>query len=180
MMSEGKRSVQNDIYVACIWCIEVFLLDSLWTIIKHEKILKKTGGFEMCYISGKSSRKIVHHASCTYVKRISDEYKKNYHTLKEAIQVGYTQCKCCNHIQKYLRKEQNSLDSYCKKKGIFFTLNQDDGTIDIISRTGKWKILVHGQNGFICPVTRRHLICNRIRGRFSFQKEAIKNGNCII
>lgn len=103
----------------------------------------------MCYVCGKSANKIVHTTNCRYVKMMPNKNKKYFHTLKEAAEAGYVQCKYCAHIEKYLRREDKALDSYCRPNGVYYYFNPADGAIDVISRTGKWKIIVNGQKHFI-------------------------------
>ena len=103
----------------------------------------------MCYICGKSSNKIVHYKSCRYVKMIPDKNKKFFNSAKEAEDAGYVQCKYCSYIQKYLRKENTELEKYCKAKGIYFYFGRKDGSLDIISKSGKWKIIVNGRKNLI-------------------------------
>ncbi len=103
----------------------------------------------MCYISGKSSNKIVHNSVCRYVKMMPDKNKRFFHTLKEASEAGYKQCKYCAHIKKYLRREEKELDRYCKPKGGYYFFNPEDGSLEVLSKSGKWKVIVNGQKHFI-------------------------------
>ena len=50
--------------------------------------------------------------------------------------------KLCAHINKYVGKEKKELDLYCGSKGVYYYFNRNDGALDVISKTGKWKIIV--------------------------------------
>lgn len=103
----------------------------------------------MCYVCGKSNNKIVHTMGCRYVKMMPDKNRKFFHTLKEASEAGYVQCKYCAHIKKYLSREEKQLEGFCRPNGVYYYFNPVDGSIDVISRSGKWKIIVNGQRHFI-------------------------------
>lgn len=103
----------------------------------------------MCYVCGKSSNKIVHDMNCRYVKMMPDKNKKYFGSLKEAEEAGYAHCKYCAYIQKYMRNEKKELESFCKPNGLYLMFNSKDGSLDVISRTGKWKVIVNGQRHFI-------------------------------
>ncbi len=103
----------------------------------------------MCYVCGKSRRKIVHTPECRYVKLIPEKNKKHFRTLKDASVAGYTQCKYCSYIMGYLRNEKDQVDHYCKANGLYYSYNETEDTLDIISKSGKWKIIVNGQKHFI-------------------------------
>ena len=107
------------------------------------------GGMDMCYVCGRSSNKIVHSMSCRYVKLIPEKNRKFFSNLKEASEAGYVQCKYCAHIVKYLRKEEKELEKFCRSNGIYYRFNSEDGSLDVISPSGKWKIIVNGQKHFI-------------------------------
>ena len=103
----------------------------------------------MCYVCGKSKNKIVHSMACRYVKMIPDKNRKYFANIREASDAGYVQCKYCTNIKKYLSREEKQIEDYCRQNGIYYYLNSVDGALDIISRTGKWKIIVNGQKHFI-------------------------------
>ena len=103
----------------------------------------------MCYVCGKSSNKIIHNMNCRYVKMMPDRNKNYYSSLKDAEEAGYVQCKYCAYIQKYIRNEKKELDGYCKPNGLYYMFNSADGSLDVISRTGRWKVIVNGQRHFI-------------------------------
>ena len=103
----------------------------------------------MCYVCGKSRNRIIHTQACRYVKMMPDKNKKSFNSIKEALDAGYVRCKYCAHINKYVRKEKKELDLYCGSKGVYYYFNRTDGALDVISRTGKWKIIVNGQRHFI-------------------------------
>ncbi len=99
----------------------------------------------MCYICGKSSNKIVHNQICRYVKMMPKKNKKYFNDLQEALEAGYKQCRYCAQIERYLRKENKDLERFCKSKGIYYFFNPDDGSLDVLSKSGKWKVIVKGQ-----------------------------------
>ena len=99
----------------------------------------------MCYVWSKSEEKIFHSADCRYVKCIKDENKIYFKTLKEATGAGYRQCKCCSYIQEYLDRENSRIEGFCKQNGIYYYIDLCDGALNVISKTGKWKIIVNGR-----------------------------------
>ena len=103
----------------------------------------------MCYVCGKSSNKIVHTEACRYVKMIPVQNRRYFVSLKEAEDAGYMRCKYCSHISKYMTKERKDLVQYCKANGLCYVFNRIDGSLDIVSRSGNWKIIVNGQKHFI-------------------------------
>ncbi len=98
----------------------------------------------MCYVCGKSDNKIVHEIDCRYVKMIPEKNRKYFRKLQEATKEGYKQCKYCSYIRRYMKQEEDAL-KYGRKNGLFYFFNAQDGCLDVISKTGKWKIIVNGQ-----------------------------------
>ena len=96
----------------------------------------------MSYICGKSRNKIVHHLGCRYIKIIPMQNQRHFSSFKEAAEAGYVQCKYCAGIEKYLREENKVIRNYCVSHGIYYAFNASDGSLDVISHSGKWKIVV--------------------------------------
>lgn len=103
----------------------------------------------MCYICGKSRNKIVHSSECRYVKMIPEKNRKYYKNVKDAYKDGYVNCKYCAHIKEYLAREEKNLKNICNINGVLYYFNVADGSLDVISKSGKWKIIVNGQRNFI-------------------------------
>lgn len=101
----------------------------------------------MGYICGNSNSRIVHRTSCRYAERIKN--KKYFTTLKEAKEAGYVQCKYCAYIREYLDRERKELTNFCRRNGLYYEFNPKDGALDVISHTGRWKVIVNGQKHFI-------------------------------
>lgn len=99
----------------------------------------------MCYVCGKSRNKMVHKMNCRYAGMIPDKNKKCFATLKEAQEAGYVQCMYCAYIRKYMEQERKELSDFCRKNGLYYEFNHKDGALDVISRTGRWKIIVNGK-----------------------------------
>lgn len=100
----------------------------------------------MCYICGKSRNKIVHSMDCRYVKMIPKGNQICFKSVGEAIQSGYSRCKYCGpYILTYINREKEQLEQYCKANGIAYFYNSRYGSIDVISKSGKWKIIVNGR-----------------------------------
>ena len=118
------------------------------------------GGLNMSYICGKSRNKIVHTQECRYVKMIPDNNKKYYRSLQEASDAGYVQCRYCAYIKKYLKGNERDLEKYCRLNGVYFYFNPSDGSIDVISKSGKWKIIVNGQKHYIWLYHKNNHGCN--------------------
>ena len=98
----------------------------------------------MCYVSGKSKIKIAHTMQCRFSKMIKSEYKVYYQTLEEVSDAGMVRCKYCDRIAQMMRKENEELTKFCKNRGIYPTFSRADGTVDIISHSGQWKIIMNG------------------------------------
>ena len=103
----------------------------------------------MSYVCGKSSNKIIHYMDCRYIKMIPTKNRKYFYTMEDASESGYVQCKYCSYIGKYINKEKKMLEHYCIPNGIHYYFNAADGSLDVISHSGKWKIIVNGQRHFI-------------------------------
>lgn len=101
----------------------------------------------MSYVYGKSRNRIVHMNGCRYTKMI--QHKEYFSTLKEASDAGYVQCRYCSKIMKYLNSENKQLKDYCISNGVYFYFDPADGSVDVISRSGRWKIIVNGQRNQI-------------------------------
>ncbi len=114
----------------------------------------------MSYICGKSRNKIVHTQECRYVKMMPDNNKKYYRSLQEASDAGYVQCRYCAYIKKYLKGNERDLEKYCRLNGVYFYFNPSDGSIDVISKSGKWKIIVNGQKHYIWLYHKNNHGCN--------------------
>lgn len=99
----------------------------------------------MCYVCSKSEKKIFHSADCRYVEGIKKENRIYFKTLKDATNAGYRQCKCCSHIQEYLDRESSRIGGFCKQNGIYYYTDPSDGALNVISKTGNWKIIVNGR-----------------------------------
>ncbi len=94
------------------------------------------------YICGKSKNKIVHRPDCRYMKIIPTRNRKEFATFNEAEQEGYIQCKYCAGIIRLLRAEAKNIRKYCVLNGIIYDFNTKDGALDLISHSGKWKIVL--------------------------------------
>ncbi len=103
----------------------------------------------MSYVCGRSSNKIVHRNDCRYVKLIPKKNRKPFSTVEEARREGYSCCKYCSHIWKYVGREKTELDDYCAKNGLSYSFNRTDGFLDIDSRQDRWKVIVNGKRHHI-------------------------------
>ncbi len=103
----------------------------------------------MSYVCGRSSNRIVHRNDCRYVKMIPVKNRKFFATAEEARAEGYSCCKYCSHIWRYVEKEKDALDAFCSKNGLVYSFNRTDGFLDIDSRQDRWKIIVNGKKHHI-------------------------------
>ena len=103
----------------------------------------------MCYVCGKSRNKIAHSLDCRYVKMIPEQNKKYIMSRRMVADTDYRFCKCCAPILQYLRRERQDLDNYTQATGLSYTFNPSDGSLDIISKSDVWKIIVNGGQDFI-------------------------------
>ena len=94
------------------------------------------------YISGQSGRKIFHKVNCRYVNMIPIEKRKVFFSLHEAPKAGYVSCKYCSSVySRLMRLEKKTLESFCRPKGICYFYNDQEGALEVISKSGKWKIV---------------------------------------
>ena len=115
----------------------------------------------MCYVCAKSSR-IIHINQCSHIKNTPKERRIFFvgdEKLDEAIRNGYRLCKDCSRMGRRLKKERKNIDRICSRNGITYSFNREDGGIDIVSYSGKWKILVVGKqhNIFLFHKNTRHI-----------------------
>ena len=96
----------------------------------------------MCYICSGSSNKIVHTDNCRYVKMMAESGKKTFSSLRAATNADYIPCKYCSPVKKHLDREKERLEEFCKQTDVRFFYNTKKGTLDVISKSGKWKIVV--------------------------------------
>lgn len=96
----------------------------------------------MCYICSGSSNKIIHTGDCRYVKMMAESRKKTFDSLRAATNADYIPCKYCSPVKKYLDREKERLEEFCKQTDVRFFYNVQKGTLDVISKSGKWKIIV--------------------------------------
>ena len=95
----------------------------------------------MCYICGKSSNKIAHTEDCRYVKLIPGKNKRVFRNIQHAYASGYKYCKYCSRLGRMLKSEEKVLSRICMINGIRYSFNPTDGSIDILSFSGSWKIV---------------------------------------
>lgn len=94
------------------------------------------------YIHGESGNKIFHKGNCSYVKMIPIERRHIFFSLQEALKAGYIPCKHCSSVySRLMRQEKKSLESFCIPKGICYFFNSQEGALEVISKSGKWKIV---------------------------------------
>ena len=105
---------------------------------------------DMSYVCGQSHNKIVHTVNCRYMKMIPKENRRFFNTIKEASEAGYVRCKYCSKILRYLGKEKKQLEEFSKRNGLFFFYNNTDDSLEVISKTGKWKMVERGKKNTIC------------------------------
>ena len=101
----------------------------------------------MCYVCAKSSR-IIHINQCSHIKNTPKENRIFFvgdKELEEAVGNGYRFCKDCSRMGRRLKKERKTIDRLCSRNGITYSFNREDGGLDIVSFSGKWKILVMGK-----------------------------------
>lgn len=97
----------------------------------------------MVFYSIKSNEKVFHLPHCKIARRIRKQYKKKFATPEEARAAGYRMCNCCSPVGMRLRKEQKSVNQFCKENGVSCRLN--DGQLHIRTSRSKWRIIVGGK-----------------------------------
>ena len=92
----------------------------------------------MYYYSNKSSRKIIHTASCCCTQHFASETIETFDTLQQAYQAGYHICKKCHPAIIQYRKEQDAILNYCRKHGMSCSWTRTG--IRVTSTVSKWII----------------------------------------
>lgn len=106
----------------------------------------------MSYIcSCNSEKKLFHWYKCKYVKMIPKKNRIEIKTAKEARDQGYKYCKYCAAIMEMLREEGPAVEQYGNRHGIYLSFDRNDGSIDVVSRVGKWKLVYNSRrkNAFL-------------------------------
>ena len=86
------------------------------------------------------SKKIMHHNTCSIVKRIKKSNRRML-DISTAREKGYKFCECCNRLGVMYNKEKDQIDRICKSNGIKFAIDYD--MIYIISKHDFWRIKVN-------------------------------------
>ena len=103
----------------------------------------------MSYVSSKTRNKMVHTASCRYTKMMNPKNKKYFYSLEQASKEGFVRCKYCDKIAGMMRSEKGKIDVFSQMNGLYPTYSREDGTLDIISPSGKWKVIANGKKQHI-------------------------------
>ena len=132
----------------------------------------------MGYICGKSNNKIVHNDACRYVKMIPKDNRKYFDAIEDAMEEGYKHCRYCSRMNKYMHQEKN-LKIYCKSNGLFYRFNVRDGAIDVVSRSGRWKIITTGgKHHYIHLYHRNYTNCKGSKEKISgYHKQRVMSEN---
>lgn len=97
----------------------------------------------MVYASIKSREKVFHLPHCKIHPRINRDYRITFDTAAQARAEGFRMCNCCSIIGMRLRKEQASVDEFCKKNKLTYLLW--DGELLVKAPNSDWKIIVNGR-----------------------------------
>lgn len=95
--------------------------------------------------SSNSENNLFHRYNCKYVKMIPKKNRIVFDTAKDARDQGRKYCKCCSAIMVMYRQEKDEIDKYGKEHGIYLSFDRDDGSLNVISRTGKWKLVYNSK-----------------------------------
>lgn len=102
----------------------------------------------MGYIcSSNSDLKLFHHDSCRYTKIVSEKNAVRLRTSGEARDQGYQYCKYCSSLMKMIQKEAAEINAFEKTHGIYLSFDRTDGTVDVISSVGRWKLVYNHKHG---------------------------------
>lgn len=91
--------------------------------------------------------KVVHYASCHYLKRMHCNHAQeidSYATVKEQ---GLRVCKCCNPVMKRYKSETEALVTFCAENGLICFAHGD--AVHLQSRYSKWKVLPSSGETFV-------------------------------
>ncbi len=97
------------------------------------------------YYSTKSSGKVVHHHSCSILKRIETDSQAYFMSIEEAHQAGFRWCELCNPLKKLYRSELGDLLSLCNERHLQCSFRED--TLYVTSRHDFWRIIMNSFTG---------------------------------
>lgn len=104
----------------------------------------------MGYIcSSNSENNLFHWHKCRYVKMITPKNKIEIKTAEEARDQGYKYCKCCSTMMRKLQEEKVEAEQYGKRHGIQLFFDRDDGAIDVVSKSGRWKLVYNSKKDHV-------------------------------
>ena len=94
----------------------------------------------MCIASKNSKKKIMHRAGCPYAKRIAEANRIELGAAKHAAEDGWRHCSCCAPLAAFLRRDRRKMDLLARDTGLAFELNPLDGTLEMRTDAGEWKL----------------------------------------
>ena len=95
----------------------------------------------MVFVCRGSHKKIVHTCDCRYAKTKGENEKISFGSMRMATDAGYVPCRVCAPVKKIFESEKDKLGAFCKTKEVHFFYNAKEDTLDIVSKSGKWKII---------------------------------------
>lgn len=81
---------------------------------------------------------LVHYPNCKYVRIM----KSPKMLTKGDIAGKLKYCKWCAPIMEYVTREKVRVERLCKRHQYYYYFDDDDGALDIISKGGRWKIMI--------------------------------------
>lgn len=98
------------------------------------------------YVCGCSSNRIVHNDTCRYVRMIPKRNRTFFYSLHPAFENGYRPCKVCSDLMRRLMREQAEMEVFCRKNSLHYKIDYPTKTVDVISESGRWKIVLEGKS----------------------------------
>ncbi len=96
-----------------------------------------------------SENNLFHWHKCRYVKMIAKKNRIEITTTKEARDQGYKYCKCCSTMMRKLQDERLEAEQFGKRHGIQMIFDRDDGAIDVVSKSGRWKLVYNSKKDHV-------------------------------
>ncbi|MGF7012300.1 hypothetical protein M2145_001008 [Lachnospiraceae bacterium PF1-21] len=93
--------------------------------------------------SKRSKRKVFHYQGCPYEKRLSPANTVYFHTDTDAVDAGYTSCKCCSRMRKLFKTEKEKINRIVATSKLRIRLLGEELYIE--TPVASWKLVLERQ-----------------------------------
>lgn len=87
---------------------------------------------------GDIEKKIFHTSQCEKVKEIN--HQTFFFLEAEALKEHYHYCSNCAAVMAYYHQDRQNIDNFVNDYHLSFHFNNQDGTIDVMTRYSRWKL----------------------------------------